>query len=128
MTKADIIKDNYQEAFPKSKIKADLALYLKDFGDFIDGTVNVEVYNIDTTIIKKVTITGKDTITINSYKSIFIFDTDFYFELEVAIGEFEKNDENYSLFKVEKCIAKLKYNEDLSLYDVDFYITGLNTK
>lgn len=123
---SEVFKNIYSETFSLDKIKSDLVLYLKDFGDIKNTSVNIGVYNIDKSISENVSISENDEITITSLKSIFIFNIDFYYEVEIAIGVFKKDIENYYFYTVDKCLAKLKYNEDLSLYDIDFYIRELN--
>ena len=41
------------------------------------------------------------------------------YEIIVGIGKFE--DKGLGVYRVEKCLAKLSYDEDVNLYDIDFF-------
>ena len=75
---------------------------------------------------KKIVISKSDLITIMYYKSINdVFDISYApVVVGIAIGKFEAPDKA-GLYCVEKCLANLNYNDDLSLVSVDFYYNSL---
>lgn len=129
------ISQLYLEAFPLKKVKADLFDHLhrnvnglftrNELGYVLDAYIEYKEDEYET-----VTICEDDEITVLHYHSFLDFGVEFEFNVIIGIGEFVKGrtPQLLSAFKIEKCLAKLSYNYDLSLYDVEFYINEMNRK
>ena len=88
----------------------------------------MDVYNQNTEECEPVTISEEDEITILQYHSSFIYEIDFKFYIIIGMGKYVENKDPgmFEFFKIEKCLAELRYNPDLSLCDIEFYIRELN--
>jgi len=129
------IRQLYTETFTLEKVKTDLFDHLNtninglfkriDNGYVLDAYIELEEDKYET-----VTIDNDDEITIIHYMSYCDLGDDVGFTVIIGIGEFlkGKTPNEFSLFKVEKCLAKLRYNPNLSSYDVEFYISEYNRK
>lgn len=116
-----IIK-HYQEYFPLDKIKTDLFEYLDEMmtESKQNETYIFEIIDIDhPQRFKTVKINTNDTLTIYRIQSRYEFEINMYFFVTVAIGKYIKPDQ-HGLYSIEKCSAQLKYNDDLTLYDIEF--------
>lgn len=132
---ANKISQLYLETFTLDKVKTDLFDHLNKningfftrnhLGYVLDAYIELEEDKYET-----VTICEDDEITIIHYMSYCDLGDNVHFTVIIGIGEFVKGKtpNEFSLFKVEKCLAKLRYNADLSSYDVEFYISKLNRK
>lgn len=129
------ISQLYLETFTLEKVKADLFDHLhsdvngwftrNELGYVLDAYIELEEDKYET-----VTIDDNDEITIIHYMSYCDSGDDVNFTVIIGIGEFVKGKtpNEFSLFEVEKCLAKLRYNADLSLHDIEFYINEMNRK
>lgn len=126
---ANKITQLYKETFTLEKVKADLFDHLNTningfftrnpVGYVLDAYVEFEEDKYET-----VTISEDDEITILHYQSFLDFAVDFQFNVIVGIGKYvERNKSGF--YKIEKCLAKLRYNPDLTSYDIEFYIDSL---
>jgi hypothetical protein len=132
---SDKISQLYSETFTLEKVKSDLLDHLNTniigffrrnhLGYVLDAYIELEEDKYES-----VTICEDDEITILHYMSYCDLGDDVNFTVIIGIGEFikGKTPNEFSLFKVEKCLAKLRYNADLTSYDVEFYISKHNRK
>jgi hypothetical protein len=123
---SDKISQLYIETFTLEKVRADLFEHLRmntaDLFVRIDsGYVLYADFEYEEDKYEKVTITDDDKITIIHYLSYCDLREDVGFTVIIGIGKFDEG-KKFDLFKIEKCLAKLRYNPDLSMYDVEFYI------
>jgi hypothetical protein len=125
----------YTEAFTPEKVKADLFDHLNTninglFRRIDNGYVLNAFIELEEDKYEPVTINDDDEITTIHYMSYCDLGEDVGFTVIIGIGDFikGKSPNELSLFKVEKCLAKLRYNPDLSSYDIEFYISEHNRK
>jgi len=121
--------NDLEEMLPINRIKRDFADYLEWADDIHKTESNEYVFNAaeeNKSSYKEVRISAKNAITVLYYK----FVKDMYgvcyspITICVAIGEFVKPDKN-GIYHVEKCMAYLYYNYELSLTSVDFFYNKL---
>ena len=124
----EVFKKYIEGCFPINKVKSDLADYLNEMYqmDRSIGESLVEVYNRDTMETENQVISVRDDVNIISYKARYVYHTDLYYSVIIAIGDYIPDSHFIALFTVNKCLAELKYNADLTLYDVEFYSTEFN--
>lgn len=125
----------YTETFTLEKVKADLFDYLNvnicgHFTKNDSGHTLNAFYEYEDEKYETVTISEDDEITIIHYRSYSDSGDEVHFTVVIGIGEFikGKTPNEFSLFKIEKCLAALSYNDDLNLCDVEFYISKMNRK
>ncbi len=123
---SEVFKVEFQNLFAVNRLSLDLINYLKEFEAGNNNEFHVAVLNLDSSESEIIVLNENEIVTPISYKAIYRFETDFYYEVVVGLGIFVDDKVNQSLFFVEKCLARLKYNDDLSLYDIDFFIEELN--
>jgi hypothetical protein len=118
----------FKKAFTLDKVKQDIFFYLNENpnGWFkkLNGNFVFQALNVDSHLFEEVEIKKNDELTIISYTTKLTNSNNLYFQITVAIGAY--NEQGYETFTVEKCLAKLKYNYNLTIYDIDFYLTELN--
>ena len=124
---SNAISQIYVNAFPLEKIRADLFEHLQmntnDLFVRIDSGYHLYAYlEFEEDKKEKVLINDDDEITIIHYMSYCDLGDDAGFTVIIGISESNEG-EKFGFFKIEKCLAKLRYNPDLSLYDVEFYIS-----
>lgn len=125
---ANKISQLYIETFTLEKVREDLFSHLNtninelfirnEVGYVLDAYIELEEDKYES-----VTICEDDEITILHYQSFLDSGSDFQFNVIIGIGEFVENQKgNLAFSTIEKCLAKLRYNSDLSSYDVEFFI------
>ncbi len=117
-----------EDSFPIHKIHTDLFAYLDEmsFIKCTEDTYVVPVFNKDSHECLGQSISLKDDISVISYSTAYRFAKDFYYRVLIGIGVFTSDPEHNSFFTIEKCLVELNYNDDLTLYDAEFYMTNLN--
>lgn len=114
----------FQSTFTQEKLQSDFNWCLKkSFAQENDGFI-IPLYNQDTEFFERnIVLKLGEIITILSYTCIFRFGTDMHFNIFVAIGEYIKsiNENALDFYQVDKCVARFRYNHDLSLMDIEFY-------
>jgi hypothetical protein len=125
---SEFLKKSFCDTFTLAKLHYDLFYFISEmnFADLGNNNFTVDVLITPGFNHVKMILNENDNIKIISYKSLFKFETDLYYEVVVGLGEYTSNKVSDSFFSIEKCLAKLKYNEDYSLYDVEFYIDQVN--
>jgi hypothetical protein len=125
---SEFLKKSFRGIFTFEKLHYDLFFFIseRNFTDLGNNNFTVDVLVTPEFNYVKMILNKNDSIKIISYKSLFKFETDLYYEVVVGLGEYTSNKVSDSFFSIEKCLAKLKYNEDYSLYDVEFYIDQVN--
>lgn len=123
---SEVLKVEFQKLFAVNRLRLDLINYLKEFEAGNNDDFHITVLNLDSSESEIMILNENEIVTPISYKAIYRFETDFYYEVVIGLGIFVDDKVNQSLFSVEKCLAKLKYNDDLSLYDIEFYIEEVN--
>jgi len=123
------IKNIFIQKFPLAKLKNDLFSYLAEMK--FSYNEHEHSYKVPTYIIEQEEYVNyyfyiNDSINIISMSCEFWHKIDIHYSVLVAIGIFEPNEKQQDLFKTEKGLAKMKYNEDLSLYDIEFYVHESN--
>lgn len=118
----NLIAKQFKSNFNDQKVRTDLFNYLnKMCFEYFNGKEYIfevsEINDFDKPKIVK--INSKDELTIYDYWSRFRFDTDLHFYINVAIGKFTPPND-IGLWKIEKCSAFMKYNEEFDLYDIEF--------
>jgi hypothetical protein len=121
--KSSLITRLYTDAFPFDKVKSDLFQYLMDDPNswfIMNGeNIQIELLNVDTNESEAILLNKNDQLKVLSYSSMYLHNGDFYFEVLVGMGQC--NEKGDGFVTVEKGMANLKYNNDLSLYDIDFF-------
>jgi hypothetical protein len=123
---AETIKAFLIEKFPLSKIRAEMMDYLQDFypDRYFNGSYQLMVPEQDHFEQKKsVALNGTEDLIILAYDFKYQIRSGMYFELIVGIGEYQQRG---TFFSIEKCLAHLKYNDDLSYYDIEFFYTNMS--
>lgn len=125
----------YLETFTLEKVKGDIFEHLKRNTNELFTRTNLgyilnAFFENEEDKYETVTISEDDEITVLNYHSFLDFGFDLEFNVIIGIGEFVKGRTSAlaAFFKAEKCLAKLRYNPNLSLYDVEFYLTEYNRK
>jgi hypothetical protein len=115
-----------QSSFTVEKVRLDLFGYLNDSNYTMNsnGHYCVSVPNIDTNIYAEQILSQKDEIHVVKYVVDYDVIAGLHYYLEVAIGKYVEF-VDMGFFTVEKCLAKLSYNSDLSFYDVELYVQNL---
>jgi hypothetical protein len=127
----DLIKEILGNAFNVSSIRQDLICYLDEMLlDYFDSAQNGYILKISNTDnydeCKTVLISGNDEINILSTKCKYDFTNNFYYEVLVGLGKMVGDPVHRHFYTLDKCFANLKYNDDFSLYDIDFYYNNFN--
>jgi hypothetical protein len=115
----------FYEAFTAEKIRKDFHSYLKECFSNNDGQFSIPIYIEDKEdSVENILITFDDELTKILYKCVYEFDIDMYFEIIVAVGNYIESNHSGGkwFFEGEKCLAKLRYNYDLELFDIEFSI------
>ena len=89
-------------------------------------TENVEIYELhDEHNTRIVSISPSEIL--NPYKVNIEYHKylGLWYTVYIAIGKFKRPDEN-GIMEIEKGIAKLYYNSDLSLYDGELFYNSMN--
>jgi hypothetical protein len=127
----EFLKTIYKESFTIEKLRADLISCLKELSErneikkISEEEYGLDVYNQVSEKIDYVVVSVNDTITPIIYRSAFEFN-DFYYQVVVGLGKYIENEAGNCFFEVEKCMAKMKFNYDLSLYDIEFCMSEFN--
>lgn len=111
--------------FTEETLRKDLVNYLIDFSEdetvlFVPKSKNgiFTVFLFEDTSIE---LTGKEEITITRFEYDNQVFSGRYYYITIAIGKYVEPNK-YGVDEVEIGYAKLKYNEDYSLYDVTFWL------
>lgn len=126
-----LLKVVYKKLFTIKKLRTDLVFCLRELSErneikkISEEEYTLDVYNQVTEQIERVTVSVNDTITPIIYRSAFEFN-DFYYQVVIGLGRYTKNEAGNYFFEIEKCMAKMKFNYDLSLYDIEFYMSEFN--
>ncbi len=122
MDKVTTIKNILVDLFPIEKLKKELWEYLIEM-EFVqtNGIFEVSSYIVEKDEIFKIKI-GEDEelniLTLISYYDLI----DVYFDVVVVIGEFIQNKDSRDSYKTKKGLARMKFNYDLSLYGIEFFV------
>ncbi len=127
----EILKVVYKESFTIEKLRADLIFCLRELAErneiekISEEEYVLAAYNQIAEQTENVIVSINDTITPIIYRSSFEFN-DFYYQVVIGLGDFIANEGGNYFFEVEKCMAKMKFNYDLTLYDIEFYMSEFN--
>ncbi|HET9502895.1 MAG TPA: hypothetical protein VFO93_05100 [Hymenobacter sp.] len=127
----ELLRAVYKESFTIEKLRADLISYLRDFSarneikKISEDEYMLDAYNEIAEQTEHVIVSVNDEITPIIYRSSLEFN-DFYYQVVIGLGNFVENKDGIYFFEVEKCMAKMKFNYDLSLYDIEFYVSEFN--
>jgi hypothetical protein len=127
----ELLKDTYKESFTIEKLRADLKDCLRTLSERGDikknheGGYVLDVFNQITAEKERINLSVDDVITPIIYRSSFEFNN-FYYQVVIGLGDYIENEIGNYFFEVEKCMAKMKFNYDLSLYDIEFYVSEFN--
>lgn len=122
----NIIKAN----FNLNELKLILYKYLSKMEDGyritkIDDDYELLVYDATSQKNELYKISSDCDLMIIEYKALYEYDIDFYYHVRVTVGCSENKN---SQFTSDKCILTLKFNDDLSLYDVEFSVGKFHAK
>lgn len=115
--------------FSLNKIRADIIEYLQISKSdlFYENSYQFTIPELndwdDSQKRKSVQIDGNETLTILEYHFKYQILYGMYVDLIVGIGHYSKTGIH---FTIEKCLVKLRYNHDLTLYDAEFFYTNMS--
>lgn len=102
------------------KVRSDYVNYLIET-ELTVSDEGIDVYDYVKKTSDLVKLCLDDKVTIIRYKFFYEIEMGYDITVKVAIGEFQRDTQAIGLFTVEKCLADIKYNDDLEVYDVEFY-------
>ena len=117
------MKEKIHSLFPIGKIRNDIMTSLHID---LNSENLIEIFEKDDSSCKrKISISAFEPLTL--FRVIVRYDIyqGLWYKINVAIGKFEKPDKN-GIMKIEKGIAELSYNSDMTLYDIDIYYDDIH--
>lgn len=120
----ELIQRMLKDTFEVSRMKLQLFEYLSLNENELNiikvgSGFNVLAYNKSLCKSEPYMITLNDGLTIYSYHVIDNIEIGFECHVSVALGNYKKE---IQLFSTDKCIGVFKYNGDLNLVDINFFI------
>ncbi len=114
------VKDLLEQYLNLQKIRTDYSNYLVDSENNLVNQL-IEVYNFDREIFESIQLLLSDTVTIIRFDFSYECDLGYTINVIIALGGLKRNNEAVGLYTVGKCIAKMRYNEDLEIFNIEFY-------
>ncbi|MBN9295444.1 MAG: hypothetical protein J0I41_00465 [Filimonas sp.] len=115
----EILKYNFKPDELKQQLFEYLSAMNGEFGISKTSTgYDVLVLNEITSEEELYKISVDDELVVYRYMVVYEFDVDFYYHVYIAIGMYVSKGIESPM--ADKSLAKLRYNSDLSLFDVEF--------
>jgi len=111
------------QLFTKVKLQTDFQYWISEHYENLEH-VEIREINSHSNNTKVISILKSETLTPYRYFIEYDVYQGLWYTVLIAIGKFSKPDNN-GIMKIEKGIAKLCYNDDLSLYDGDIFFDSI---
>ncbi|WPQ66294.1 hypothetical protein SIO70_15645 [Chitinophaga sancti] len=120
----EVIQHILKETFEIDKMKSDLIEYLslkEDGLNLIKVGAKYEVWAYNNSLQKKepYIVSPNEKLTIYTYRVVDDLQAGFQCHVYIAIGNYQKVDH---LFTTDKCIAIFKYDGELNLAEIEFFM------